>query len=452
MLTATHTAMGYQATMADGVLTVHRVPIFCACEKDDFVADEAWIRKAVTNGLALQRGAYMPPLHARHHEPSTDANDAVIPAGFFKILGAEPITLKGARRTAILADLIITNPGVQHDVLAMRYPYRSVEIFDIEADPVINGLALLDHEAPFLELPMLMVSGVDEQGAVADATFRQPWSMTALPNSGPVLACLRRGKRADLLFREETDMTTTTETPAVDPKQPTLFEDDTPKKDDDKDEGKDMEGEGLDVSAVVKAIESGEISVADMDAILAAIQAQGSTKPEEQAPEVAAPAAAPGAEAMSRDPVNMAIFARMQGQIDGLQANDKARDDTDVRKTDVSDALKRLEGRPLGADLEGKLVKFHKDHGPKAFTPYVDALAQTVAPLPGADGRAEAFLANSGKVPDVAMKYQEQGTEAVDRAANFARQWKHLNERGGMRTTLERYVEINMETAQEIPA
>ena len=447
MTTITHTALGYPATRTADALTIHRVPIFCACSRGDHEFDDVWIRKAVDFAMQRQRDGYAPPLHLRHHEPSTDMNDSVKAAGYFRIVAAAPITLKGTRKSAIFADLIITDPATQDDVIAHRWPYRSVEIFDVDV-PKIDGLALLDHEAPFLELPMLMVNGITETDAGAPGTFKHPWKMDASQTGNPVVACFRRGAHAHLLFKEDPSMAATAE-PKTEPEfgagvetpPPAKFADDgPPKKDDDDKDDENAQGDTLDVSAVVKAIESGEISIADMDAILAAIQSQGQEKePEAEEP---APAAAPGTEAMKQGQMSMQ-FAAMQGKLDAQEARLDGMNAEATRKDEVGQALQRLEGRPLGADLESKLVAFHTAHGADAFKAYVDSLAETFGTLPGTDGTATAFMGQHGKTPEVAMKYHDQGVGAVDKAAKHAREWEQLNA-AGMQTTQENYVKRAM--------
>ena len=72
---ATCTAMWYDASRdADGTLTVHRVPIFCACERGDVQFDDAWISQAVNKAKQHEREGYMAPLHIRHHEPTATGN------------------------------------------------------------------------------------------------------------------------------------------------------------------------------------------------------------------------------------------------------------------------------------------------------------------------------------------------------------------------------------------
>ena len=444
MTVATHTAAGYRATRTETALIVHDVPIFSACERGDFVADERWVKSAVSKALAEARENYHPPLHIRHHEPSTDMNDSVRAAGWFEVTGVQPITLSGKRRNAVFANLHITDPAAQEEVMSSRLPYRSVEIFDVDAPPSIDGLALLDHEAPFLRLPMLMVGELDDR-APKGATG----SECTLERTGgdiPVVAWFRKGRYRSLLFREETPMTTKTKEPETETPEfgtgvtpdENFNDDDKPKKDDDNGENAEGDDSALDVGAVVKAIASGSISIADMDAILEAIQSQGG-EAEPEPDETPAPAAAPGAEAMRARKEPDEKFAAMQGRIDGLEAKATARDQQDARVADVAEAMHRLETKPMGADLEERLGAFHKDHGPAAFKAYVDSLAQAVGEMPGEDGKMQRFMGQSGVVPEVAMKYQKQGTDAVDQAAKFCAEWKELQGRG-LTVTQENYV------------
>lgn len=478
-------ALGYRATQTDTELVIHRVPIFCACERGEVKFDDKWIAAAVAKAKQSEREGYYPPLHIRHHEAATEATNAVRAAGFFKITGTSSITFKGARKTAVFADLVITDPGAQHEVLSKRLPYRSVEIFNVEK-PALDGLALLDHEAPFLELPMLMVSEIvdkttpEEPGPsgnipgatsglvrVANATFRRSWSMDASQTDSPMVACFRRGDAAHLLFDEDQTMTEA-ELAALKAAEAenaaTNFGGDGPPKPEHQaggdDEGKDenMEGEGdegesggsakLDVDAIVKAIESGEIAVKDMDAINAAIQAQNTEVEEEEveAPvaNMPAPAASPGAEAMSKG--MSAEFAALKGQHEAVMADVETMKAATKRDNEVAAALKRLEGRPLGADLEQRLVAFHKDH-PAAFDAYVEGMAKTTGILPGDNGSGDRFAGQSAQVPEVAMKYQTQGADAIEKAAHFSSIWSELHGAGMTRLSEERYVEINMSKA-----
>lgn len=480
---ATSMAMGYSATDTDDALVIHRVPIFVECERDGINFDAAWIGAAVSKAMKRQRGGYMPPLHVRHHNDG----EAPIAAGFFKVTGTGIIDFQGTRRSAVLADLIITDPGTRAEVMAKRLPYRSVEIFDVAA-PGFDSLALLDHEAPFLELPMGFVNKVkNEATGKADDTVRirvtQPgrgasdddananFRMTGSVNGGPVVASFSHGSTSMLLFRHhpesepitDQDMTTKAKTPeelaadaaaatqqaVADAAAATNFEADGDKPpaggDDDDKEDKDMEAAAVDVSTIVKAIADGSIPVKAMDELLAAIQeAQSKAAQPEPEPE-AAPA---GAEAMSKNP-DAAKIVTMQAQIDALKANDERRDAEVARDKDVDSAFDRLKDRPLGANLRAKLADYHTKFGAEAFKVHVDTLAETVHAIPSdTDPDSMDFRATGGADSEAVMKFaaKEGVSDAqAQRARHFSRVWRDLNSRGMVRQSEDRYIEVNMQ-------
>lgn len=454
MTTATYTALGYRATRhEDGSLVVHDVPIFLDCERGDHQFDAQWISVAMDAAKQAEREGYLPPLHVRHHEPGVQPR----PAGFFRITRTGPITYKGQRRTAMFADLVVTDEFVQREVMGKRLPYRSVEIFDVDR-PRIDGLALLDHEAPFLELPMLMISDVG--AAVPNGTTDSGWHLEANEHGAPLVASMRRGTRTCLLFRhEDPDMAAkTTQKPATSKttRKPAQFgagvnmeaDDDKGGGEDEggeKKEGEDMEGEaGIDVAAVCKAIADGSISVADMDAILAAIQSQQTTAEPEQAEQ---PFPGMAMKHSTDIEARFAALAKQNAELAGankaLSARIDATDAATKRRDAVAVAMKRLEGRPLGADLESELVAFHTKHGDAAFSAYVDAMVKNFGAIVG-DG-SDAEFTGAANVPEVAMAYQAAGTEAVDLAVKFTREYAELKNHGIARMSEERYVALNME-------
>lgn len=457
--------MSYQQSRnAMGHLVIHRVPIFVECERGETNYDAEWLSKAVKHAKVAELEGYFPPLHIRHH-----GDGEVRAAGFFKITGTGPLTFKGSTCTAVFADLVITAPWVEDDVLQARLPYRSVEIFNVDA-PAFDSLALLDHEPPYLEMPMLMVAqqapgtGVDDSGPahpgqtpgmlvpVANATFANPWLDETRKHDSMVVACFQRGSSAHFLFQDENEPMAAKKLPNSKPAAGTQFADDGDKKDgppkkdegESKKDGEEMEGDGsLDVGAVCKAISDGSITVADMEEIKAAIIAQQGAVGEEAEEPAAAPAPTPG-EAMSKTPQDAAKFASMQGEIDALKALNKDRDATDSRKDAVADALQRLEGRPLGSDIKDKLTAFHKDHGPEAFDAYVETLAKTFGKLTDKDVAAMKFSGQGDSTPEAAMAYSEQGTDAVAKATKFAAEHDELAKRGHTRKSQAAYVESNM--------
>ena len=139
-------------------------------------------------------------------------------------------------------------------------------------------------------------------------------------------------------------------------------------------------------------------------------------------------------------------FARLAGENEALKARLDARDAGDKRTADVKVAMKRLEGRPLGADLEARLASFHEKCGGNAelFKEYVDTMARTIGDAP-ASGDAGARFSGQPQTPKEAMAYQALGGEAVDKAASFCREYDQLKKSSAsMKASREAYVRINM--------
>jgi len=490
----TRTMNGYAAKQTEGELTVFDVPIFCVCERGEHDFNEDWINRAVANAKMQQAENYLPPLHIRHHEPAAEMTNSVRPAGFFRITGTSKIKLKGKKRTAIMADLVITDPGVAQEVMSRRLPYRSVEIFDVDV-PAIDSLALLDHEAPFLELPMLTVAEIEEDDTrfplrgstpqiiaphpfgVADATFR---STASSAQRDSVVAFARRGKRAAILFRnEEVQMAQKTpeELAAEKAQADALLEEngsgaaaandatDTEPAAESAEFGADdgtqpVEGEGEEEQAAAAAapppadMASVIQMIQDLMAAVAAITAPAPT-PEPPTPPGAeedgsiAPIAAPGAEVMSKKPTeNSAAFAAIAGENAALKTRLDVRDANDKRTEDIADAMEQLDGRAIGADTKTEMIAFHKEHGPAAFKPYLAAiLKNTPVDLPTNDVRGEDFNAQKGSLPEVAMKYLDGdggSTDKAMRAAHFCREYDSIKNTG-IRSSKEDYVRRNLE-------
>lgn len=433
--------MTYRATRQDdGTLVVHDVPIFVECERGDLKFDAKWIGQAVSAAMAAEREGYLPPLHLRHHDKKGEDKD-VRAAGFFRITRSAPIKFKGATRIAVFADLHLTDPSAAEMVLAKRLPYRSVEIFNVDK-PMLDGLALLDHEAPFLQLPMLMVSRVDEMAGagvgVSGDTFAARWSCEG-PSTRDSVACLyRSGRKAMMLFQADDQE---------------MMMADEPKKDDEKPKDEKMaEGSAVDVSAVCKAIASGEITVAGMDEIMAAIAAYQSKAQPKADGEAEAPA--PGNAAMSAaassaadqrtsgsgnpmkdDNTNAVQFAQMRAEIDGLNAKLKAQEAKATQAAMVQGALKRLAGRPLGSDIEAKLAQFAA-FGVDQFNAYVETLEKVVGPMPD-NGAHMAAIVDSPAV----VAYQAKGPAEVEKAIKFSNQWRDANAIGATSLTESSFIE-----------
>lgn len=432
---------GYRATRgADGVLTIHSVPIFVECTRGDFSADAKWIEAAVEKAKAAEAEGYLPPLHIRHHGEKSGAE--VRAAGFFRIRGTENIAFRGKVRLAVIADLVVTDPVVQSDVIAKRLPYRSVEIFNAKV-PSIDSLALLDHEAPYLELPMLMVRDVEDRTipSIAYTRVESRWQDLPSPQESGLVACFRHGTGAHLLFQddpmtkqkdpERIQMADGEGMPMGDPPQ-------KPEEGGDDDAGEDA-GK-VSKSAIIKALKA-------LIAMLTDDEPEAKEEPatfEDPKPDNSpAPANVPGAAMKKQEDQTMNVeMAKLSGRLEAAEAHIKERDLADTRRSDVADALKRLDGRSLGSDLEARLVAFHEKHGAEAFKAYVGEMVNTFA-LHSGDTRTN-LAAGGGSIPEVALKYQAQGVDAVNNAARFAAEHDELSRRGMTRVARESYVEINM--------
>lgn len=431
-----------------GHLVVKDVPIFVECARGETSFSQEWIREAVTKARLAEAEGYLPPLHVRHHGDK----EPVRAAGFFRITKTESIKFKGKTKLAIFADLTITDPEVDSEVLTARLPYRSVEIFDVDL-PAIDSLALLDHEAPYLELPMLMVSepwnNSEEQGAVvAHATFRNPFHNLPVDQDAQLIACFRRGQQATIILSDEahTPMSKTktkskmskdsSEAPTPTPVTPSIVI----MKDDDEEDGDEekMQDDVVDVDRVCEAISSGTISVADMEAILAAIEAaKGAAAADDSEEEVEVPV--PG-ESMG------AKMAKLAGENDALKARMDERDQSETQRANVTEAMQRLEGRPMGSGLKDRLGTFHSQHGALAFVAYVDSMVNTFACIEsgGDAGVTQRFSGQTIGTSEVALSYTDKGADVVEQAAQFSAIWKDLSNRGHVRMDEKRYVELNM--------
>jgi hypothetical protein len=451
------TASGFRATRkGKGPLTIHNVPIFVETEKTVGKGDERavkqfgqdWINQAVAKAKREAAEGYHPPLHVWHH----GENKQAIAAGHFKVLGAEQIQFGGQTRMAVMADLVLTNPAVEADVIASRLPYRSVEIHKLDVAS-IDSLALLDDEVPHCRLPML------EVGEVSEA-------------AGSGVEVFRAGARTAIRFAFEPDEK---KTPAIDEqKSPQASADGDSAKGEDPVKEVDPEAKADEsakdaspgVQGVLAAIADGTISVGDFQALVDAITAKTASGDPAGNADLKKPAQAPApggsmhsdsseatnmsaqapkaAEKMTADSETAVQMAAMQGEIAGLKATVAAQQADTQRKQAVAAAMKRLEGRVLGSTFEEEITAFHAKWGGEAFNAYVAGFEKVMPPLAGGDPTRPT---NGSKVPAVAMKYQAEGSDAIDRAAKFAAEWEQQAGHG-ISSTQEEYVAFHMKRSQ----
>ncbi len=391
---------------ADGTHTIVDVPIFLECSRGDHVFDSEWMAKAKAKADQAKADGYLPPLHIRHHGDETPVESA----GVFEITDVRPASFKGETRPTMFADLTFTSETALDEVVARRLLYRSVEIFDVD-NPSIDGLALLDHEAPYLELPMLVV----DRRSVTHDTNRGHGMFRHERKGAANVYTFARGKSASFLSE--------------------LFMADEDKTKDEEKKTEDMEAGGIDVGGVVKAIADGSIPIADFASIKEAIAAAESAAVETEEPKVetAAPPAASPPEAMSK--VGSSDLAEMQAKYDALEAKFEAQAEEKAIESDVASATEKLKGRALGAKIGEKLAAFRRDHGAEAFKAYVDSLYSHTAPVSFAIGHPAGQAHSFEFVSDEANAYADKGPDAIEKAEKFAREFDDIVGAGLARDT-----------------
>lgn len=192
--TSIFTESGYRTSrLPDNSLIIHDVEIFCETSRGGTDFDLDWIRTAHRYAMQQQADGYLPPLHTKHHKHGEQFEGKF--AGKFKIHNTlKAISYKGKSCMAIVADLHVTDPEVEAALMQGAFPYRSVEILDVGV-PKIDGLALLDHDSPYLELPMLMIGGVSPE------TLFQGYNVEACNRDMEMLVCFsKESKKAHVLF------------------------------------------------------------------------------------------------------------------------------------------------------------------------------------------------------------------------------------------------------------
>ena len=124
---------------SDGTYTVRGVPIFELGDHRGFRYDESWARKALRNFARLRKERdFLPPVILGHTRGGGDEKPAV---GFM-----DRLRLIGGR---IVADLRGIGQDLFNEIRAGRWPYRSVEVFDRDAQ--ITALALLGGTPPYMK-------------------------------------------------------------------------------------------------------------------------------------------------------------------------------------------------------------------------------------------------------------------------------------------------------------
>ncbi len=140
-------------------------------------------------------------------------------------------------------------------------------------------------------------------------------------------------------------------------------------------------------------------------------------------------------------PIETMKLAEKESEVLILKRRLDERDQADRRNKDVKEALERLAGRPMGADLEKELLEFHQKHGPDAFLGHVEGYEKYIAEAEGIT-----FAAKEKKPTTAVEAYIEMGPEAANRALGFSKEYHEMLEHGLRPSTDEAgYLKLRME-------
>ena len=123
----------------DGTFSIRGVPIFELGTHRGFNYDEPWARRALRSFARLKKErGYLPPVILGHTSDEGEEKPAV---GF-----VDRLRMVGSH---LLADLVGIGCELFDQIRAGRWPYRSVEVFDKDAQ--ITALALLGGTPPYMK-------------------------------------------------------------------------------------------------------------------------------------------------------------------------------------------------------------------------------------------------------------------------------------------------------------
>lgn len=432
----------------DGTWLIQDVPVFCECKRGEDVYDLEWLERAFNRLEQAKDEGHRPPVHVYHHvtgEPKPTAAGMMSP----KRIGT--MRWRGVPRKAIFVDILITDEEVFQRIASKRLPYRSVEIYNGE----IISCSLLDSEAPFIEMPMTTIRGAD----VAPAT-KAPFEAST---TAPVLAFKKAGEVThaitefhmadDLKLKSLTFDAANTSTPfswsmadggittSGDWPALKLFMEDGEEDEGSKsDEAEDMEAEGgPDAKAIVKAIESGDISISDFDAIKAAMDSRASgddEAAEDEAPE-GPPAPQEGPGELMQAPKGANFDADTHAELIAMKKRLDEKDADDGAAKFAKTTAAKFMDRNMGEGFEDEVKAFALEHGMDAAEATYAKLLDKVPPAAGPD--FESAMAAQNDVPDEVRKFSHS-REAGEAARKANDQYEQLKK--FTRLSRERFIEL----------
>jgi hypothetical protein len=143
--------------LPNGKFRVPNVPIFAEHERDlgdgkTFTADVKWLAQAVANmNRRSASGSFNAPVHFGHNDPrSTQERPS---AGIFEAPRLRRALYENKPALILFADFVLDS---SKDVEKLKkYRYRSVEIKNLNGEPKIDSVALLQSRSPYFKFPNL---------------------------------------------------------------------------------------------------------------------------------------------------------------------------------------------------------------------------------------------------------------------------------------------------------
>ncbi len=184
-------------TNADGTLDIFDVPIVSELDKGEradlpeFEITPKWLAAALKRATARAARGYLPPIHIHHHDDGPPKERA----GFFRIKRVGDFDLAGKPVKTLFADLLRIPKAVAEKILSGELPYRSIEILNVNSEPEVDSLALLDSQPPQFRYPLLSIGRM-----IAAAGSSNPLAARAIPTAAVAFAASPKKNAAAILF------------------------------------------------------------------------------------------------------------------------------------------------------------------------------------------------------------------------------------------------------------
>lgn len=417
---------------ADGSWNILDVPVLPPVPKGAKLNDEEigveWMNEAVRLAQNEAHLGHLGSISMGHH-PDVNLGPSSQPGYAGKILPTRVGTSRMRDEGTIpcmFADFLFVPPDVVDLIERGDLSYRSPEVVNW-AKFRMDNVSLLSTEPPFFRLPMLGIGERIPFNRGAQETFE----------SEEAFATARFTDGSPPIYRFSEEVTMSKE------KKPTAkFEDGEDKKDEE-DDAK-MEDGGLNVDAIVSAIESGEIMVKDFAAIEAAMSAAAGSSEEEAPPEDEAVMQEEEEKRLTPGPVQMSDReVKQQAEIDALKAFQESVEHEKAVTARIQKATAKFTdaGKSMPERIKKGIAKMAETAGNAQFDLYVNDVFDLTTTTPAATFRAAESRAVTQDSKAVA-KFAAGNPDKLVKAREFSRMYHKAQDRGwGLSCSEEEYIE-----------